>query len=148
MIIRFRYATDEVSEFEVSGSEEQLYLAEFGITAEDKPEVLDVADWEELRDRRHRRPHKYTGAPIPLDGAEYEGEWFTDRRAEENIANIELTADLERAMVTLTELQRFCFAEVCMNGRTHRDVANELGKDRRVVSQAIEGAQKKLRNIF
>ena len=91
--------------------------------------------------RKHRRRHS-----VSLENCEYEGQWFEDKA--DPIGDTDAAIDNERAMGSLTELQRTCFVEVCMNGRTHRDVAAELEKSKFAVTQAIEGARRKLKKVF
>jgi len=104
--------------------------------------LLDAFDdTEDNSNRKHSRRH-----PISLENSEYEGAWFEDKA--DPIGDIEAAIDAEQSLGSLTELQRFCFTEVCLNGRTQRDVAAELGKSKFAVTQAIDGARKKLKKDF
>ena len=98
-------------------------------------------DDEGNNNRKHSRRR-----PVSLENCEYEGEWFEDKA--DPIGDTDAAIDRERALASLTELQRHCFVEVCMNGRTQRDIAAELGKSKFAVTQAIEGARKKLKKVF
>jgi len=123
-----------------------LYLTATGPVAIELDEryiaLLDAFDdAEDNSNRKHSRRH-----PISLEHASYEGAWFEDKA--DPIGDAETAIDAERAMTTLTELQQTCFAEVCMNDRTQRNVAAELGKSKYAVTQAIEGARKKLKKVF
>ena len=105
-------------------------------------DLLDTLDENEKNsNRKHSRRH-----PISLENAGYEGKWFKDKS--DLISDTEAAMDAEQSLGSLTELQRFCFTEVCMNGRTQRDVAAELGKSKFAVTQAIDGARKKLKKEF
>jgi DNA-directed RNA polymerase specialized sigma24 family protein len=105
-------------------------------------DLLVAMDKDEFNsDRKHSRRY-----PISLENCEYEGEWFADKK--DTATAIETNLAFEQELNSLTALQRFCFIEVCVNGRTHRDVAASLGKSKFVVTQAIEGARKKLKKLF
>lgn len=126
-------------------SEEDIRRIHFG-TEEDKGKGGDYGVW--LSERKHiRGDHKYCpGVPLSIEGADPDGVWIRDPR--NGLADAEATADFTRALATLTELQRFSFIEVCVNGRTYRDVANEMGKHFMTVSEAVKSAKKKLQNFF
>jgi len=113
-----------------------------GVDPKVPPETLKMSDIEKRADRKHKRPHKYTGLPVSLD----EAEEVADSRDDYDEIESEMVTD--EALSTLTDLQRFCFVEVCLNGRTQREVAESLGKTKFAVTQAIEGARKNLRKIF
>ncbi|MCL2817455.1 MAG: hypothetical protein FWD39_03590 [Clostridiales bacterium] len=105
-------------------------------------ELLTAMDNEEKNsNRKHSRRY-----PVSLENCEYEGEWFEDKH--DAIGETESGIDMERALASLTEIQRICFTEVCLNGKTQRDVSAELGKSKFAVTQAIEGARKKLKKFF
>jgi len=120
------FSVAEIIEVEV---DEQLYIQ------------LIAMDREELNSNRRYRRH-CTG---PLDGCEFRGEWFEDKF--DAIAEIEAVIDMEMLLAPLTELQRFCFLETRMKGRTQREVAAELGKSRSTVQVAVNGAMATLKNI-
>ena len=90
---------------------------------------------------KHSRRH-----PISLENAEYEGEWFQDKT--DPIGDAEAAIDEERALASLTELQRHCFVEICMNGRTYRELALERGKSLGTVSEAVASAKEKMKKFF
>ncbi len=55
---------------------------------------------------------------------------------------------LKKALLTeLTELQRFCLVEHCINQRKMKDIARELSLHPSTVSRHIRRAKEKLRHI-
>ncbi|MDR2908975.1 MAG: helix-turn-helix domain-containing protein [Oscillospiraceae bacterium] len=111
--------------------------------------VLEYADTEEKRsERKHTRPdHKYApGAPISLDsaapGCALAGDTYDETR------DVDTRADFERALDFLSELQRFCVIEICLKGRTYRDVAKELGRDHSTVRDVIRAARLKIKKCL
>ena len=105
-------------------------------------DLLVAMDKEEFNsNRKHSRRY-----PISLENCEYEGEWFEDKH--DAISQAESSVDMERALASLTELQRICFVEVKLNGRGYRDIAAELNKSRSVVEKAVKGAVDKLKTFF
>jgi len=114
-----------------------------GVDPNVPPETLKMSDIEKRADRKHKRPHKYTGLPVSLDEA-----------AEEAIGGVDDYDEIESEMVTdealstLTDLQRFCFVEVCLNGRTLQSVATELGVAFQTVDRHTKAAKKNLKKYF
>jgi hypothetical protein len=106
----------------------------------------DYAVW--LSERKHTRAdHKYCpGAPLSIEEADPDGVWIPD--ANDAISEFELQADFEHALNTLTEIQRYCIIEVCLNERTYRDVASERGKHPSTVKEAVKSAKAKLKKYF
>jgi RNA polymerase sigma factor (sigma-70 family) len=106
----------------------------------------DYAVW--LSERRHTRSdRKYApGTPVAIDTADPDGVWIHDRRSSPDA--VEFNVDLEAALSTLTELQRFCFVEVAVNDRTQQSVADELQIAQQTVDRHIRAAKKKLQKIF
>ena len=96
---------------------------------------------EDNNNRKHSRRY-----PISLENCEYDGEWFKDKN--DLINDTETAIQWEQASASLTELQRLCFVEVCLNGKTHRQLATEIGITHQVVSRHIETARKKLKKYF
>ena len=92
-------------------------------------------------DRKHSRRY-----PVSLENAEYEGEWFEDKH--DSIAETETAMQWEQASAALTELQRICFVEVCLNGRTLQSVADELDLAFQTVDRHVRAAKKKLKTFF
>jgi RNA polymerase sigma factor (sigma-70 family) len=103
---------------------------------------------ERNSERRHIRPdHKYApGEPLSLDGARYEGEWLEDRRDE--IEAAALSVDLERALRSLTELQRRYFILSRIEGYSYAEIAKADGKQTSTVLRLVEAAAKKLKKYF
>ena len=105
-------------------------------------DLLVTADREEYNsNRKHRRRY-----PISLENCAYEGEWFEDK--DNPINDTETAIQWKQTSVALTELQRFCFVEVCLDGRTQQSVADELGIRQQVVDRHIKAAKKKLKVLF
>ena len=146
-----KHLEEERQEWLAAGmSEETIALIHFGELDKDgKPvdpkERGDYGNW--LAERKHRRPdHKYApGSPLSLE-ALYEGSWLAD--STDVIGEVEQRMDTQRLFDTLTELQRICFIEVRMNGRTQEDVGVSLNISRESVKQAVSAAVKKLKKYF
>ena len=98
-------------------------------------------DDEGNNNRKHRRRR-----PVSLESCEYEGEWFEDKH--DPIGDTDAAIDRERALASLTELQRTCFIETRMNGKTQRELAAELGKSRSTVQWAVDSAITSLKKYF
>jgi len=96
---------------------------------------------EDNNNRRHSRRY-----PISLESCEYEGAWFEDNA--DPIGDTDAAIDRERALASLTELQRICFVEVRLNGRGYREVAADMNKSRSVVEKAVKGAVEKMKKFF
>jgi len=101
-----------------------------------------------LNERKHTRPdHKYApGKPVAIDMVDPHGDWISGGHGD--LDDVEFSIDFKTALTTLTELQRFCFVEVALNGRTQQSVADELGIKQQVVDRHIRAAKKKIKNIF
>ncbi|MDR0531135.1 MAG: hypothetical protein LBG83_03610 [Oscillospiraceae bacterium] len=105
-------------------------------------DLLIAMDREEFNsDRKHSRRY-----PISLESCEYEGEWFGEKH--NSIEESESAVQWEQASAALTDLQRICFVEVCLNGRTQQEVADQLGIAQQGVDRHIKAAKKKLQKIF
>ena len=106
----------------------------------------DYATW--LAERKQIRPdHKYCpGRPVAIETVDQAGALINDSR--DVIGEVESQIDAEAALSTLTDLQRFCFVEVELNGRTQQSVAAELSKSRETVKYAIGAARKNLKKYF
>jgi len=146
MKIVYEFVDGTMSEIEVAGELAAEYCVMAGYDPEEPPEMVKISEIEELSGRKHTRPHKYTGIPGSLEEAAERGEEVADQR--DDYAEIETAMDMERALATLTELQRLCFVEVRMKGRGYREVAAEIGKSRSVVEKAVKGAISKLLKLF
>lgn len=131
---------------EVEGEIKDFYLEYAGIKPGKALDVLDIIKVEENIERRHYRAHKYTGIPVSVEDLSGKGELVADDI--DYSGNIEFEFDLERVLCSLTDLQRYCFVEVSIKGKTQMEVAKELNKSRAVVAQAIEGAKKKLKKYY
>jgi len=151
----FEAFEEERQEWLAAGmSEADIYLIHFGETDKDgklhRPKdggyASDYFAW--LDERRHSRPdHKYSpGAPVAIDAVDPDGAWISDGRSGLNDA--EFSIDLATVLDKLTELQRFCFVEVCLNGRTFTDVAKSCGKHHSTIQESVKAAKEKLKKFF
>lgn len=86
------------------------------------------------------------GTPISIEESDPDHIWISD--TSNLYKEIEMSADLEKALSILTELQRYCFVEVCLNERTYVDIARERNKHHSTVQEAIKSAQAKLKKYF
>jgi RNA polymerase sigma factor (sigma-70 family) len=103
--------------------------------------VLVAMDKEESNSDRRQSRH----CSVPLEDC-YAGEWLAD---EQDIAcEFEVADGLEQALASLTKLQRTCFVETKLNGKTQQEVADELGKSRSTVQKAMEGAVGIMKKYF
>ena len=108
--------------------------------------AMDEAEKNEDR-RHHRSDHKYApGEPISLDNLLYEGDWLAD--TDDDIASIELAADLEQALLELTELQRRYFLMAYVDGFTCAEIARLEGKNKTTVWKTVEAARERLKNLL
>jgi RNA polymerase sigma factor (sigma-70 family) len=110
---------------------------------------LTKADAEGVNaNRRHTRPdHKYApGAPVSLDSLEYDGDWLADQN--DGIALAELSIDLERAMASLTDLQRRYVSEVYLCGCSYAELARKDSISEAAVRKHVKLAITKLKNYF
>ena len=122
-------------------SEADIFKIHFG-EEDDDGKGGDYACW--LSERKHiRGDRKYCpGIPLSIEEADPDGSWIRD--PSNNLSEIEAQIDIEQALKNLTDFQRFCFVEVCLNGRKCRDVAAECGLHYVTVSKAANVAKKKL----
>ena len=112
-------------------------------------QFLMEADAAEANNNRchTRADHKYApGEPVSLDSLEYEGEWFADRSG--NIESAEFSADLERALETLTDLQRRYFVMARLEGYSYAEIARIFGKTEATVRGALKAADRKMKLFF
>jgi DNA-directed RNA polymerase specialized sigma24 family protein len=111
--------------------------------------ILEYEDAAEGRSsRRHvRADHKYApGAPLSLDESDPTSTWICD--AGDEAHDIEVRADFARALDSLTVLQRYCVIEICLKGRTYRDVAGELGSNYSTIRDIVRAAKEKIKKYF
>ena len=101
-----------------------------------------------LNERKHTRSdRKYApGTPVAIDAVDPESVWISGGRG--GLDDAEFSIDLEAALLKLTELQRFCFVEICIRDRAYRDVAAERGKSLGTITDAIQSAKEKLKKYF
>jgi DNA-directed RNA polymerase specialized sigma24 family protein len=106
----------------------------------------DYAVW--LAERgRGRADHKYApGTPVAIDTVDPDGARIGGGRG--GLDDADFSIDLEKALSTLTELQRFCFVEVCLKERSYTDVAKRCGKHHSTIQESVRAAKAKLKNFF
>ncbi|MDR2713206.1 MAG: hypothetical protein LBB91_08870 [Clostridiales bacterium] len=124
-------------------SEADISLIHFG----ENGKGGDFGTW--LAERRQKRAdHKYCpGSPLSIEVVDSNGIWIYDPRDE--IGDVEMRIDMERIFNMLTALQRFCFKEVCLIGRTFSDVAREREKHQSTIQESVRAAKEKIKqNIF
>ena len=126
-------------------NEADIFRIHFGELSDDGRSG-DYRMW--LNERKHIRPdHKYApGMPVAIDAVDPDGTWISGGYG--GLDNAEFAIDLETALSTLTELQRFCFVEVMLSDRTQQSIADELGIKQQVVDKHIRAAKKKLKIFF
>jgi len=111
--------------------------------------LLEQLDTEEANaNRRHiRNDHKYApGTPISLNTVDESAEIPCKPRNIPDMAGI--INDLRTALERLTHMQRFCFIETELGGRTQQSVADELGIAQKNVNKHIKAARKKIKIFF
>jgi len=120
-------------------SEADIFLIHFG----ENGKGGDFGTW--LAERRLKRAdHKYCpGSPLSIEVVDPNGIWIYDPRDE--IGDVEMRIDMERMFNMLTVLQRFCFKEVCLIGRTFSDVARERAKHISTIQESVRAAKKKIK---
>jgi uncharacterized protein YerC len=106
----------------------------------------DYRTW--LDERSHTRTdHKYTpGAALSFEDIDPYGEVLCC--VDSDISDVEFHADLETALSTLTDLQRYCFVEICIKGREYKDVSTESGKKISAISEFVRSAKRNLKKYF
>ena len=130
---------------EAGMSDEDIYRIHFG-EEDEKGHGGDYGIW--LAERRRVRPdHKYApGTPVAIDAVDPDGAWVSGGHG--GLDAVEFQTDFESALSKLTEIQRFCFVEVCMKDRAYTEVAKRCGKHHSTVQEAVRAAKKKLKNLF
>jgi|GEM_PF-1364840 len=148
MILRYKFRDGAVSETEIEGDFKVEYCKANAIDPENAPEVILLSEesYSEREGRSMYRRHKYTGDYVSLEFAAANGEEAADNR--DDYAALADKDEMEKALSTLTDLQRFCFVEVCLKGLTQQTVAEKANVSRESVKQAIFGAKKKLKKFF
>jgi len=112
-------------------------------------EILAAEDKAEYNsERRHRRSdHKYApGKPDSYEHLNYKDKRLADTSG--CIEGVELSVDMERALMALTELQRRYFLMVHLGGYKYAEIARLEGKHKVTVSEIVEAARKKLEKIL
>lgn len=101
-----------------------------------------------LDERKHTRSdHKYAqGVPLSFDDVIFNCGIHSNRN--EGIEYMEFSADFERALLTLTELQKQYFIKYHFEGFAYTEIALSFGKDESTIREAIKSANKKIEKFF
>jgi len=101
-----------------------------------------------LDERRHTRSdHKYaSGVPLSFDDSAFINDLYADRCDE--IDNVDFSIDMERAFVTLTELQKKYVIQVFVNGFSYADLAKKDNISETAIRKHIKLALPKLKKYF
>ena len=126
-------------------NEADIFCIHFG-NKEENGRGGDYRVW--LDERKHIRPdHKYAfGIPASINEIDPDGVWISNGHQE--LDDVETQTDFERALSTLTELQRYSIIEICLKERTYRDVARECGKHYTTIAEAVKAAKEKIKKYF
>ena len=143
LMVHFEHERQEWLAFDMS--EADIFRIHFGEPNENG-RGGDYRMW--LDERRHiRDDHKYAhGAPVSTEDLAHgiglcggSGEVF---------AGIELSVDLKKALITLTELQRKYFVLNRINGYSCSEIARIYGKDESTIRESLRAADKKIKKFF
>lgn len=106
----------------------------------------DYATW--LAERKHKRTdHKFCpGKPLSIEDKDSNQVWIGV--ACDELSEVEMSVDIENALSTLTELQRYCFVEVCLKERSYTAVAKERNRHHSTIQEAVSASRKKLKKLF
>jgi DNA-directed RNA polymerase specialized sigma24 family protein len=88
----------------------------------------------------------YAGAQASIHEVDPDGDRIVGDDG--GLSDVEFQIDLALALSTLTQMQRICFVEVEINGRTQRSVANGLGITQQAVNRHLRAAKQKLKIFF
>ncbi len=110
--------------------------------------LKDMDEAEQLNKRKHvRSDHKNSpGVPLSLERLRFEGAWFADRDC--CIAATILSADLDRALQTATNLQRRYYILVRIRRYQFTEIARLEGKDESTVRESIRAVEKRIKKYF
>ena len=110
--------------------------------------LLDTDISDINAERRHTRAdHKYAlGAPISISELTNVGIDIPDRQS--SFTDMELDIDLERALSTLTELQRRYFVLSHVHGYSTAEIARIYNKDKSTIREALKTVNTKLKMFF
>ena len=99
-------------------------------------------------ERRHTRPdHKYApGTPISINELETAGIDIVDQQ--NGFLDVELDIDLDKALTTLTVLQRRYFVLAHLHGYSNAEIGRIYGRDRSTIREALKTVNAKLKNNF
>ena len=108
-------------------------------------EILVALDREEYNsDRKHSRRH-----PLSLEGAEYEGEWFSDGAdLLGDMIRAESEARLHAALGQLTPDQQALIHAVYFGGVPVTEYAKREGVDHSAISHRLQTIYKKLKKFL
>ena len=105
-------------------------------------ELLIALDQEEFNsDRKHSRRH-----PISLEGADYEGEWFSDGTdVLGDLIKKESYENLHTALLQLTPAQQELIEQIYFNDIPPSEIARRCGVDKSAISHRLSLIYKKIK---
>lgn len=108
-------------------------------------EILVALDREEYNsDRKHSRRH-----PISLEGAEYEGDWFSDGAdLLGDMIRAETHERLHVALGQLTPDQQTLIRQIYFEGVAPSEIAKRDGVDKSAISHCLALAYKRLKKLL
>jgi len=112
--------------------------------------LLTARDKEEFnQERSHTRAdHKYaSGSPISLNANDNADDWLVFS-SDASYKTVELKIDLERALKTLTSLQRRYFVLNRLWGYSYSEIAGFESKSKMTICEIVITAEKKIKNFL
>jgi len=108
-------------------------------------EVLVMMDKEEYNaDRKHSRRH-----PVPLEGAEYEGEWFSDGTdILSDLVQKESHERLHGALGQLTSDQKTLVRKIYFDGISPSEIVRREGVDKSAITHRLDRVYKRLQKLL
>jgi DNA-binding CsgD family transcriptional regulator len=126
-------------------SDDDISRVHFG-EEDEKGRGGDYGVWLSER-ARFRTDHKYApGAPVAIDTVDPDGAWISGGRG--GLDSVEYSVDLERAMASLTDLQRRYFTLNRLEGYGYAEIARRDGKERSTIKRLVAAAEKKIKKYF
>ena len=100
---------------------------------------MDKAEYNS--DRKHSRRY-----PLPLDGVDYEGEWFAD--GTDILGSMVTDEAVRHAMSYLSERQQYLIQKICLDGWKYAEIAALEGKDESAIRHATERAKARIKKLL